>query len=79
MVYTDPLALGNVATLRRMLDDRKQKLGHIRIIGIGGVLDEAGYRRMRAAGASFVGIGTGLGLKGVQIFDEVGKALAGRW
>jgi len=76
-----PLALGNVATLRRILDaqERKQKLGHVRVVGIGGVLDAAGYRRMRAVGASLVGIGTGLGLKGVGIFGEIEKGLDGRW
>jgi dihydroorotate dehydrogenase (fumarate) len=68
-----PLALGNVSTLRRMLDDprRKSKVGHIRIIGVGGVLDQQGYQRMRLAGADVVGVATGLGLKGVAIFKEL--------
>ncbi|KAK3359037.1 hypothetical protein B0T25DRAFT_83737 [Lasiosphaeria hispida] len=76
-----PLALGNVATLRRMLDEdeRSGKLGHIRIIGIGGVLDVAGYHRMRKVGAAIVGVGTGLGLKGVGIFGEIETALGGQW
>ncbi|KAK0720700.1 hypothetical protein B0H67DRAFT_485346 [Lasiosphaeris hirsuta] len=76
-----PLALGNVATLRRMLDEdeRSGKLGHIRIIGIGGVLDVIGYRRMRSVGAAIVGVGTGLGLKGVGIFGEIETALEGQW
>ncbi|KAK1760619.1 hypothetical protein QBC47DRAFT_367690 [Echria macrotheca] len=74
-----PLALGNVLTLRRMLDERKDKLGHIGLIGIGGVLDGAGYRRMKAVGATVVGVGTGLGLKGVKIFDEIEKGLDGQW
>ncbi|KAM7196540.1 hypothetical protein V8F20_007014 [Naviculisporaceae sp. PSN 640] len=73
-----PLALGNVATLRRLLDrEGSEKLGHIKIIGIGGVLDSEGYRRMKAAGAAIVGIGTGLGLKGVGIFGEVERGLEG--
>lgn len=70
-----PLALGNVATLRRMLNERHEKLGHIQIIGVGGVLDEGGFYRMLAAGADFVGVGTGLGLKGVKIFDEIRDGL----
>ena len=79
MIMADPLALGNVATLRRMLDEGRAELGHIQIIGIGGVLDGAGYRRMRAAGAHIVGVGTGLGLKGLKIFDEIENDLEGRW
>lgn len=76
-----PLALGNVATLGRLLsaENAQGKLGHIQIIGIGGVLDADGYRRMRAAGASFVGIGTGLGLRGIDIFGEVERGLDGIW
>ncbi|GAB1315136.1 dihydroorotate dehydrogenase [Madurella fahalii] len=74
-----PLALGNVCTLRRMLDERRDKLGHVKVIGVGGVLDAEGYRRMRAVGAYAVGIGTGLGLKGVGIFGEIEAGLGGRW
>ncbi|KAK5663024.1 hypothetical protein OQA88_6439 [Cercophora sp. LCS_1] len=74
-----PLALGNVVTLRRMLDERKDRLGHIRIIGIGGVLDVGGYQRMKAVGAWVVGIGTGLGLKGLTVFEEIEKELGGSW
>ncbi|KAK1833228.1 hypothetical protein QBC39DRAFT_329118 [Podospora conica] len=74
-----PLALGNVSTLRRMLDERSDSLGHISIIGIGGVLDVAGYQRMRAVGAAVVGVGTGLGLKGVRIFEEIEQGLARAW
>jgi dihydroorotate dehydrogenase (fumarate) len=74
-----PLALGNVATIRQMLDKYPRELGHISIIGIGGVLDAAGYTRMKAAGASVVGVGTGLGLKGVSIFEEIEKGLGGKW
>lgn len=66
-----PLSLGNVRTIRRMLDERREMLGHIQIIGIGGVLDAAGFRRMRAVGADVVGVGTGLGITGVGIFSEV--------
>ncbi|KAK3377856.1 hypothetical protein B0H63DRAFT_525120 [Podospora didyma] len=74
-----PLALGNVATLRRMLGERGDKLGHIQVIGIGGVLDAGGYRRMRAVGAAVVGVGTGLGLKGLDIFGEIDRGLGGQW
>ncbi|KAF4458678.1 dihydroorotate dehydrogenase (fumarate) [Fusarium albosuccineum] len=55
-----PLALGNVSTLRKLLD-QVLELSHIRIIGVGGVRDGAGYRRMRAVGAYAVAVGTGLG------------------
>ncbi|KAJ0107359.1 dihydroorotate oxidase [Diaporthe amygdali] len=66
-----PLALGNVRTIRRMLDEAGRPLAHIQVIGVGGVLDPDGYKRMQAVGADFVGVGTGLGLKGVGIFDEI--------
>lgn len=77
-----PLALGNVATLRRMLDERSKggRLAHVRIVGVGGVLDAAGYRRMRAVGADVVGVATGLGLKGVGVFGEIEGGLGkGGW
>lgn len=51
-----PLALGNVATIRRMLDAH-ERLQHIEIIGVGGVSDAAGYERMKAVGAAAVGVG----------------------
>lgn len=70
-----PLALGNVRTIRRMLDERKEALGHIQIIGVGGVIDSAGFRRMKAVGADFVGVGTGLGIQGVGVFREVSEVL----
>ncbi|KAK4104550.1 FMN-linked oxidoreductase [Parathielavia hyrcaniae] len=73
-----PLALGNVATLRRMLDESgsaSDVLSRVRLVGVGGVLDAEGYKRMRAAGADFVGLATGLGVKGVGVFDEVGRVL----
>jgi dihydroorotate dehydrogenase (fumarate) len=66
-----PLALGNVTTLSHMLDDHHAELGHIQIIGVGGVSDAAGYKRMRAAGAVAVGVGTAFGLKGIGIFEEI--------
>ena len=71
-----PLALGNVATIRRMLDEEKDSLGHIQVLGVGGVMDADGYRRMRSAGAFAVGVGTGLGIRGVDIFREISEGLA---
>ena len=64
-----PLALGNVKTLRRMLDTRGWN--GVDVIGVGGVEDAAGYDRMREAGASAVGVGTGLGRKGVKVFADI--------
>ncbi len=69
-----PLALGNVATLRRMLDAHKE-LKHIEIIGVGGVSDAAGYKRMRGAGASAVAVGTALGVEGTSIFEKIWRGL----
>ncbi|KAI0386697.1 dihydroorotate dehydrogenase [Hypomontagnella monticulosa] len=69
-----PLALGNVATLRRMLDAAPETR-HVRIIGVGGVEDADGYRRMRDVGAYAVGIGTALGRKGVAVFKEIEDGL----
>ncbi|KAL2269138.1 hypothetical protein VTJ83DRAFT_3984 [Remersonia thermophila] len=75
-----PLALGNVATLRRLLDERAPALGRrVAVVGVGGVADAAGYRRMRAAGADVVGLATGLGLRGVDVFREVEAGLEGKW
>ena len=68
------LALGNVATLRRMLDAHKE-LKHIEIIGVGGVSDAAGYKRMRGVGASAVAVGTALGVEGTGIFEKIWKGL----
>ncbi|KAK3392150.1 hypothetical protein B0T20DRAFT_489300 [Sordaria brevicollis] len=71
-----PLALGNVRTLRRMLDEKRQELGHeVQVIGVGGVMDSRGYRRMRKAGADVVGLASGLLLKGVEVFGEIEKGL----
>ncbi|KAH7030753.1 uncharacterized protein B0I36DRAFT_322383 [Microdochium trichocladiopsis] len=70
-----PLALGNVATLRRLLDEHPSTR-HVGVIGIGGVEDAAGYRRMRSVGASAVGVGTALGAKGLAVFEEIRRGLA---
>jgi len=67
-----PLALGNVATLRRLLDQSgSEEVKGIVVIGVGGVEDKAGFERMRSVGAGAVGVGTALGRKGVAIFGEI--------
>lgn len=68
------LALGNVRALRKMLDS-DERLKRINIIGIGGVSDAAGFRRMRAVSANAVGVGTALGRKGVKVFEEITRGL----
>jgi dihydroorotate dehydrogenase (fumarate) len=68
-----PLALGNVYTIKGMLFPH-EALSGIQIIGVGGVEDAEGYRRMRAVGASAVGVGTALGRKGIAVFEEIGRA-----
>ncbi|MCJ1485679.1 dihydroorotate dehydrogenase [Schaereria dolodes] len=65
-----PLALGNVRTIRRMLDSYP-RLRSIKIIGVGGVSDGAGFKRMLAAGASAVAVGTALGSHGMPIFEKI--------
>ncbi|TGJ87014.1 hypothetical protein E0Z10_g1771 [Xylaria hypoxylon] len=73
-----PLALGNVATLRRMLDAAPETR-HVAVLGIGGVADAAGYTRMRSVGAAAVGVGTALGIKGLGVFEEIEDGLGGVW
>jgi len=72
-----PLALGNVRALRAMCDS-ESALKAIQIIGIGGVSDSVGFARMKAVGASAVGVGTALGRRGVGIFEEISKG-DGEW
>ncbi|KAI1389724.1 dihydroorotate dehydrogenase [Hypoxylon trugodes] len=71
-----PLALGNVASIRRMLDENVETR-HVKIIGVGGVEDADGYRRMRHVGAAAVGVGTAFGRKGVSVFGEIEEGLKG--
>ncbi|KAI4660369.1 uncharacterized protein J4E78_005072 [Alternaria triticimaculans] len=67
-----PLALGNVATLRRLLDQSaSEEVKGIVVIGVGGVEDKVGFERMRSVGAGAVGVGTALGRKGVAVFGEI--------
>jgi dihydroorotate dehydrogenase (fumarate) len=65
-----PLALGNVSTIRRMLDE-SEDLKHIEIIGVGGVSDNAGYLRMRNVGAAAVAVGTAFGREGIAVFEKI--------
>ena len=69
-----PLALGNVRKIGQMLDAHEE-LKHIAIIGVGGVSDAAGYKRMRSVGADAVAVGTALGNEGVAVFEKIIKGL----
>jgi dihydroorotate dehydrogenase (fumarate) len=65
-----PLALGNVATLRRVLDQREETKG-VMIIGVGGVYDRGGFERMKKVGAGAVAVATALGREGVGVFKKI--------
>lgn len=65
-----PLALGNVKTIRGMID-REERLRGVEVIGVGGVSDRAGFERMRGVGAKVVGVGTALGREGVDVFGKI--------
>lgn len=67
-----PLALGNVATFRRLLDQHDETKG-VAIIGVGGVEDKAGFDRMRKAGAQAVACASALGRYGVAVFEKITK------
>lgn len=69
-VAIHPLSLGNVYTLRQMLDQH-ENLKHLQIIGVGGVNDHKGYQRMKSVGAYAVGIASALGYKGIEVFEEI--------
>ncbi|KAK6528791.1 dihydroorotate dehydrogenase [Orbilia ellipsospora] len=70
-----PLSLGNVFTIRRMLDaSANGDVKDIVIIGAGGVRDSEGYKRMRKAGAVAVGVGTAFGRDGIEVFDRILKS-----
>jgi dihydroorotate dehydrogenase (fumarate) len=71
-----PLALGNVKTIRGLLDNSPyEDVRGIQIIGIGGVSDADGWRRMRAVGACAVGVGTALGREGKEVFQKIAKGV----
>ena len=55
--------------------DQSPQTSHVAIIGVGGVEDYAGYRRMRSVGAQAVGMGTAYGRKGTAVFEEIAKEL----
>lgn len=63
------LSLGNVATIRRMLN--AEGLRDVAVIGVGGVGDRDGWERMLSVGAVAVGVGTALGDRGVRVFGEI--------
>ena len=65
-----PLALGNVATLRRVLDKREETRD-VLVIGVGGVADRAGFERMRKVGAGAVALATALGREGLGVFEKI--------
>ncbi|EXJ77739.1 hypothetical protein A1O3_09968 [Capronia epimyces CBS 606.96] len=67
-----PLALGNVATFRRLLDQTPETKD-IAIIGVGGVEDKAGFDRMRKVGANAVACASALGRYGVRVFESITK------
>jgi dihydroorotate dehydrogenase (fumarate) len=67
-----PLALGNVYTLRRLLDKHEEiSLREISIIGVGGVTTREAHLRMRRAGASVVACATILVQNGVGVFEKL--------
>lgn len=66
-----PLALGNVKTIRGMLDCEEKLRGKVDVIGVGGVGDRDGFERMRSVGAKVVGVGTALGREGVSVFGKI--------
>lgn len=65
-----PLALGNVATFRQLLDQHPDTQ-NIMIIGVGGVEDTAGFERMTKVGAEAVACASALGRHGVSIFERI--------
>jgi dihydroorotate dehydrogenase (fumarate) len=81
-----PLALGNVYTLRQLLNAHHDpSVRNISIIGVGGVTTRAAHVRMRRAGAAVVACATILVREGAGVFeklsivgDEWGKWVSGR-
>ena len=67
-----PLALGNVATFRKLLDQSEETTS-ILIIGVGGVEDKAGSDRMLAVGAGAVACASAMGRFGVGVFEKISK------
>ena len=73
-----PLALGNVKIMKDLLDS-EEELAHVVIIGVGGVSDGQGYRRMRKVGAHAVALATALGRLGTQVFADIAKDIDNKW
>jgi len=72
------LSLGNVKTIRTMLDASKHaEIRKIAIIGIGGVSNAAGFARMTSVGAAAVGVGTALGREGIEVFGKIARITQG--
>ncbi|KIV88644.1 hypothetical protein PV10_08308 [Exophiala mesophila] len=67
-----PLAVGNVAQLRRVLELHPDTRD-IAIIGVGGVSDKAAADRFKAVGAHAVGVATALGRYGLDVFEKITK------
>lgn len=65
-----PLALGNVATFRKLLDENPLTES-VMIIGVGGVEDQGGFDRMRKVGAEAVACASALGRYGVGVFERI--------
>jgi len=66
------VSLGNVHRFATLLANHPSSLMQkIVIIGVGGVSDAAGVRRMRKAGATLVECATALGRFGVDVFEKM--------
>lgn len=66
------LALGNVYTMRRLLDKHEEiSMREISIIGVGGVTTRGAHDRMRRVGASVVACATILVQNGVGVFEKL--------
>ncbi|KAI3608700.1 dihydroorotate oxidase [Moniliophthora roreri] len=63
-----PLALGNVYTFAHLLKS-EASLTDMGLIGVGGVTNQEGVKRMQKAGAVVVGCATMLGIHGVKAFQ----------
>lgn len=73
-----PLSLGNVSTIRKLLD-MDPALSHLAIIGVGGVSDGQTYRNMRSVGAAAVALATALGKQGTAVFSKIESDIGGKW
>jgi len=68
------LALGNVIGFKEILEAHADVgVKGIGIIGVGGVVNRDGYKRVIAAGADAVACATALGMEGVAIFEKLSR------